>query len=366
MYPRPYSAYSDPPATGGFRVVCFNVLADYLAAESQQHARPYDAYKFSWAFRRTRLLREMLTWQADIICLQEVDHFTDYFEPELAQHGYIGRAKQRTGETTLDGCAIFVKASTFEILETVGIEYKVPGHDVLDRDNVALALVLRSIGDGAVLIAATTHILFNPRRGDVKLAQCQLLFETLAALQASHASDRLLLCGDFNFTPCSPLYALFSTGALNCDRLQPPDLSCQVSPSGSFFHERRHVETEDEARHHGAGTAAGRFDPTRRGPTKRSPPSKFNKAIGGTVSHPFALASAYAQRPTELTTGEPLVTTFHERFFGSVDYIWFSAPTLQCTGVVEMPDHAAFFKRIRGLPTQHVSSDHLSLVADFA
>ena len=69
----------------------------------------------------------------------------------------------RTGETTLDGCAIFVKTSAFEMLETVGIEYKVPGHDVLDRDNVALALVLQSVSDGTIIVVATTHILFNPR-----------------------------------------------------------------------------------------------------------------------------------------------------------------------------------------------------------
>ena len=90
-----------------FSLVCLSLPSarltpgvDYLAAESQQHARPYDAYKFrcvgtfvakrftslhSWAFRRTRLLREILSWHADIICLQEVDHFADYFEPELAQ-----------------------------------------------------------------------------------------------------------------------------------------------------------------------------------------------------------------------------------------------------------------------------------------
>lgn len=75
-----------------------------------------------------------------------------------------------TGEQTHDGCAIFVKRTKFAIVSSHPIEFFVPGHPVLDRDNIALAAVVEWRGgtSGAVdppqrFIVATTHVLFNPK-----------------------------------------------------------------------------------------------------------------------------------------------------------------------------------------------------------
>lgn len=77
------------------------------------------------------------------------------------------------------------------------------------------------------------------------------------------------------------------------------------------------------------------------------------------------LASAYAQMPTDTLTGEPKFTTFHSGTKSTVDYIWYSSPSLHCHGVVEMTPAGILFKH-RELPTKHHPSDHLSLVADFS
>lgn len=84
------------------------------------------------------------------------------------------------------------------------MEYRVPGCGHLDRDNVALLVVLQEReggkggkerkgggeeeegtgrGRGRTLIVANTHLLFNPRRGDVKLAQLQMLLGRMERLQ---------------------------------------------------------------------------------------------------------------------------------------------------------------------------------------
>jgi hypothetical protein len=73
----------------------------------------------------------------------------------------------RTGETTHDGCAIFVKKSMFRIVESNPIEFFVPDHPVLDRDNIALTAVVEakaSANESAPsrFVVANTHILFNP------------------------------------------------------------------------------------------------------------------------------------------------------------------------------------------------------------
>lgn len=76
-------------------------------------------------------------------------------------------------------------------------------------------------------------------------------------------------------------------------------------------------------------------------------------------------ASAYAQHPDELCTGEPKFTIFHSGSKGAVDYMWFSKDSLFCHGVLEMTPAGVLFSQ-KSLPTQHNSSDHLSLVADFS
>ena len=68
----------------------------------------------------------------------------------------------------------------------------------MDRDNVALLIELCAISqqDQRVIIA-TTHILYNEKRGDVKLGQLKLLADAIAALRAGRHIP-IILTGDFN------------------------------------------------------------------------------------------------------------------------------------------------------------------------
>ncbi len=61
-----------------------------------------------WSTRYPRLLSQLASFRADLLCLQEVqaDHFKPFFERDLSALGYEGIYKQRTGDKT-DGCAIF-------------------------------------------------------------------------------------------------------------------------------------------------------------------------------------------------------------------------------------------------------------------
>lgn len=72
-------------------------------------------------------------------------------------------ATNRTGDETLDGCAIFVKENKFRVLSTHPIEYFKSDDEVLDRHNVALAIVVEAKdADGPPFVVANTHLLFNP------------------------------------------------------------------------------------------------------------------------------------------------------------------------------------------------------------
>lgn len=79
---------------------------------------------------------------------------------------------------------------------------------------------------------ANTHILFNPRRGDVKLAQLMVLFAELDKI-ADKSNDGsidycpMILCGDLNSEPNSDIYNFTIEGYLQYEDLLVRQMSGQ-------------------------------------------------------------------------------------------------------------------------------------------
>jgi protein angel len=89
--------------------------------------------------------------------------------------GYTGIYKRRTGSSN-DGVAIYYKTDVFKLADHTSVEYFQRGIDVLDRHNVGLIAKLAiKANPSKHLVVATTHLLFNKNRHDVKLAQTMLL-----------------------------------------------------------------------------------------------------------------------------------------------------------------------------------------------
>ncbi|KAL3672486.1 hypothetical protein V7S43_001784 [Phytophthora oleae] len=367
LYAPPRSAEdpSVPLAASTFRIMSFNVLADYLVQNDCEKDPDKRQQKYDWEYRSVRLVKEILSWSPHIVNLQEVDHFEDFFEPKLKKAGFVGVCKRRTGETTHDGCAIFVKKSMFRIVSSQPIEYHVPGHPMLDRHNIALTAVIEAKNsvngsDPARLVVANTHLLFNPNRGEIKMAQLNMLLEHLTSLRQEHDSMLpVLLSGDFNLAPHSPLYHYLSTGELDASGLSRYNLSGQNLDSYKLKRAAR-MNENDQTRHHGYGTSFGKFN------SARAQRNDFRSFKPDTVfSHELDFASAYAQSPDYKCTGEPKFTIFHSGSKGTVDYIWYTRNSLHCHGVVEMIPAGLLFKHGE-LPTLEHPSDHLSLIADFS
>lgn len=89
--------------------------------------------------------------------------------------GYMGIYKQRTGNN-VDGVAIYYKSDMFHLSDHTSVEYYQPDISILDRHNVGLIAKLAvKANPSKHLVVATTHLLFNQNRHDVKMAQTQLL-----------------------------------------------------------------------------------------------------------------------------------------------------------------------------------------------
>jgi CCR4-NOT transcription complex subunit 6 len=95
---RPRTAHALRRCRIGFTVLTYNVLAEIYATPD---AYPYCAsWALPWNYRRRNILRELLSYRADVMCLQEVqaDHFENFLEPELAKANYAGVHKCKTRE----------------------------------------------------------------------------------------------------------------------------------------------------------------------------------------------------------------------------------------------------------------------------
>ncbi|NWW03151.1 ANGE1 protein, partial [Oreocharis arfaki] len=208
-----------------FRVMSYNILAQDLVEQGLDlyvHCHP-DI--LNWNYRLPNLLQEIQHWDPDVLCLQEVqeNHYWEQLEPTFKEMGFACFYKRRTGTKT-DGCAVCYKHSRFQLISLSPIEYFRPGLDILNRDNVGLVLLLQPVlpeglGLKAVspLCVANTHVLFNPRRGDIKLAQVALLLAEIDKIARTTEGSYypVILCGDLNSVPDSPLYKFIRNGELS-------------------------------------------------------------------------------------------------------------------------------------------------------
>lgn len=353
-------AHHDGGEGGRFSVLTYNVLADLYASKELYHYTP--PWALSWNYRRQNILNEILAYNADILCLQEVqsDHFDDFLSGELAKAGYTAVYKKKTAQVftgnsyVIDGCAIFFKKDRFTLIKKYEVEFNKAAlslveslgaanqkKDALNRlmkDNVALIVVLEALepagvqgGKRQLLCVANTHIHANTELNDVKLWQVHTLLKGLEKIAAS-AEIPMVVCGDFNSVPGSAAHSLLSNGRVDATH---PELA--TDPFGIL-----------------------------------RPSSK--------LCHPLPLMSAYMSLSKQCLeseaverqrtmispeTGEPIFTNCTKDFFGALDYIFYTEDTLAPLSLLELPAESEVRAKYGGLPNTQWSSDHVALMAEF-
>ncbi|KAL6986977.1 Carbon catabolite repressor protein 4 1 [Sarracenia purpurea var. burkii] len=347
-------------SSGTFTVLSYNILSDVYATSEVYSYCP--SWALSWPYRRQNLLREIVGYRADIVCLQEVqsDHFEEFFAPELDKHGYQALFKRKTAEVfsgnihTVDGCATFFRRDRFSHVKKYEVEFNKAAQSLTDalvpsaqkktalsrlvKDNVALIVVLEAKfsnqgidnpGKRQLVCVANTHVNVHHDLKDVKLWQVHTLLKGLEKIAAS-ADIPMLVCGDFNAVPGSAPHALLAMGKVDP---MHPDLA--VDPLGIL-----------------------------------RPASK--------LTHQLPLVSAYSsfarigvglgleqhRRRMDPSTNEPLFTNCTRDFIGTLDYVFYSADSLTVESLLELLDEDSL-RKDTALPSPEWSSDHIALLAEF-
>ncbi|NWZ35670.1 ANGE1 protein, partial [Brachypodius atriceps] len=422
-----------------FRVMSYNILAQDLVEQGLDlyvHCHP-DI--LNWNYRLPNLLQEIQHWDPDVLCLQEVqeNHYWEHLEPTFKEMGFACFYKRRTGTKT-DGCAVCYKHSRFQLISLSPVEYFRPGLDVLNRDNVGLVLLLQPVlpeglGLKAVspLCVANTHILFNPRRGDIKLAQVALLLAEIdkIARTAEGSYYPVILCGDLNSVPDSPLYKFIRNGELSyhgmpawkvvsgqedfsqqlysrkllaplwpsslgvtdkcqyvtlCQPKKPGrreysrdfllqfrfcDVACERPPQLVLLEGVTDAKPVASARENSAVAAVLK---------RHNSLSFLDKQCSGVIQHGLNLTSVYSHFLPQ--RGRPEVTTMPMGLGATVDYIFYSAEPVEnkageCRrlykdGALKLLGRLSLLSEdvllmANGLPNPFCSSDHLCLLASF-
>jgi protein angel len=214
-------------------VSSWNILSPTLLKDTlslyKKHKETSDL--LNWNKRRLRILKMLLKTKSDVMCVQELDvQDYEYFKVKFGQIGYTSCYKKRTGKQ-MDGVAVFVKG---KIASSHPVEYK--QNSFMDRDNVGLIAICEIKGFKVVI--ATTHILFNQKRGFIKLAQIHHLLHT------AHQVGKdlpIILAGDFNIAADSTLYKFITQGYLHLHtHLNEANLSGQL-PDKSANQEEKYL-----------------------------------------------------------------------------------------------------------------------------
>ncbi|XAR70051.1 Poly(A)-specific ribonuclease [Bertholletia excelsa] len=347
-------------SVGNFTVLSYNILSDvYATSESYSYCPPW---ALSWPYRKQNLLREIVGYRADIVCLQEVqsDHFDEFFSPELDKHGYQALFKRKTAEVfsgnihIIDGCATFFRRDRFSHVKKYEVEFNKAAQSLTDalvpiaqkktalgrlvKDNVALIVVLEAKfsnqgidnpGKRQLVCVANTHVNVHPDLKDVKLWQVHTLLKGLEKIAAS-ADIPMLVCGDFNAVPGSAPHALLARG-----KVEPmhPDLAADplgiLRPASKLMHQLPLVSAYSSFARMGVGL--------------------------GLEQH---------RRRMDATTNEPLFTSCTRDFTGTLDYIFYSADSLTVESLLELLDEDSL-RKDTALPSPEWSSDHIALLAEF-
>lgn len=340
----------DESGANTFSVLSYNVLCEKYATPQMYGYTP--SWALAWNYRKEFILQEIMSYAADVCCLQEVEmgQYEEYFLPKLQQNEYEGvfwpKSRARTMRDDerqhVDGCATFFNSRIFRMVDKRLIEFNQIAlqrsdfkktedifNRVMTKDNVAAIVLLEHRMTGVRLVVANSHMHWDPEFRDVKLVQAAMLMEQLEEISESFAKlphgplpegvvppkyttrtqVPMVVCGDFNSTPDSGVYEFLSHG----------------SAPGNHDDFMDHI--------YGTYTSEG-------------------------LRHSYVLRSAYG------SIGELPFTNHTPGFRGVIDYIWYTSNSLSANGILGPVDQA-YLSRTVGFPNAHFPSDHVCILAEF-
>lgn len=192
-------------ASNEVKIMSYNILAQTLLLRHQNLYGYLERQTAEWEVRLKNITNEILGYNCDIVCLQEVEEsHLECLTSKLVNYKYV--YKKRTGPT-VDGCCILYKPSKYTLIKQKFVEYfKSDSHHVMNKHNIAVIVCFKSAHD--YIIVANTHLLYNPRRSDIRYEQCKYLLNQICSFRDNLPKRNIpvVITGDFNSEPNAGLF----------------------------------------------------------------------------------------------------------------------------------------------------------------
>ncbi|KAG6615073.1 Carbon catabolite repressor protein 4 2 [Phytophthora cinnamomi] len=213
-------------------VLTYNVLSQMGARRMQRGGKSYvRAGILNIRQRRDRLLREILSYDADIMCLQEVDEYDDWWAVELATAGYDSIYATSAAPNSAavvkeidEGLVTAFRKSTFQLFRSTEVHLNDLCTNINDpnlaarakQDKLALLVSLQPWETSALpsaLCVVNTQLAAGatPEMERVRVLQTEYLCRQIAVFNADFQLP-IVLAGTFNATPSSDVYHTILTG----------------------------------------------------------------------------------------------------------------------------------------------------------
>ena len=165
------------------------------------------------------VIDEIRKLDCDIICLQEVDNYKNFYQKELNALGYETVFFERP--TKSDGCLTGYKRDRFFLQphSTILIDYNSVASKLLDpqekkkhtSNNIGVLMILEPLcEEGPPILISNTHLYWNPKHPSVREKQLiYLLYHSSKLLDKCKSNGRepaFLVCGDLNTNRDSKAY----------------------------------------------------------------------------------------------------------------------------------------------------------------
>ncbi|EGR29422.1 hypothetical protein IMG5_155710, partial [Ichthyophthirius multifiliis] len=271
--------------------------------------------------KKTKKVDQIKKCDSDIVCLQEVDHFHDFYNLEFDKMGYeciyVQKINREEGLLTIFKKGIFTLAFQNEIMFDLKIPLKLAKNHYT-RNNLCQFIQLRHNYSNKQILIANTHLYWDPRCEEVKFLQASVILEYLST-QFS-IKDNIFLCGDFNSMPSSNVIKFIEEKkAPNISRIE------------NIFQKR--VKMTDEVII---------YDLFKQKATINLKSSYSN--YQGTAQHPD-------------------FTNYTQNFKGALDYILYNTSMEDCRLIGIQPLPINEIQKELGLPNADYPSDHLPITA---
>ncbi|CAG8487862.1 3259_t:CDS:2 [Acaulospora morrowiae] len=196
-------------------IMTYNILAQSLC---RRELYPDSHESLKWKYRRPRLIKEILYYDPDVACFQEMDesNYRNTFKPEFERAGY--ELLYFKSEPKSHGCCIIWKRSKFTKLKDLKIEFDKLEVSTMPTNCVGLIVSLEcikasrqnSVDQGETksgIIIGTTHLYWRPQCMYERARQSLLLYENLIKLNEEFGFVTFLAGGQYIhlFTAFAPV-----------------------------------------------------------------------------------------------------------------------------------------------------------------